>query len=35
MDWIYLAQYMDKWWALVKTVMKLLAPQNEVNFLTR
>lgn len=35
MDWFHLAQYIDKWRALVNTVMKLLGPQNEVNFLTR
>jgi len=35
MNWIHLAQYMDKWWDLVNTVMNLLGPQNGMNFLTR
>jgi hypothetical protein len=28
MDWIYLAQNRDQWWALVNTVMNLQVPYN-------
>jgi len=33
-DWIHLAQDRDQWQTLVKTVMDLLVPQKERNFLT-
>jgi len=33
-DWIHLAQDRDQWRTLVKTVMDLLVPQKERNFLT-
>jgi hypothetical protein len=33
-DWIHLAQDMDKWQALVNNVMSLRVPQNAGNFLT-
>jgi hypothetical protein len=32
--WIDLAQYRDKWWALVNAVMNLCVPYNAGNFLT-
>jgi len=34
MDWIDLAQDMDRWWALVNGVMNLRVPYNAGNFLT-
>jgi hypothetical protein len=34
MDWIHLAQYRDKWRALVNTVMNIRIPQNVGNFLS-
>jgi hypothetical protein len=34
MDWIYLAQDMDQWRALVNTVMNLQVPWNAGNFLS-
>jgi len=34
MDWIYLAQDVDRWMVLVNTVMKLRSPLNARNFLT-
>jgi hypothetical protein len=33
-DWIHLAQDVDRWWALVNTVMNILVPYNTGNFLT-
>jgi hypothetical protein len=33
-NWIELAQDMDRWWAIVNEVMKLRDPQNDRNFLT-
>jgi hypothetical protein len=33
-DWIHWAQDMDRWRALVNTVMNLRVPQNARNFLT-
>jgi len=33
-DWIYLAQDRDQWWALVKTVMNLRVPLEAMNSLT-
>jgi hypothetical protein len=32
-NWIYLAQDMEKWRAVVNTVTNLLVPQNVENFL--
>jgi len=34
MDWIYLAQDVDRWMVLVNTVMKRRCPLNAGNFLT-
>jgi hypothetical protein len=34
MDWIDLAQYSDRWRALVNAAMNLCVPQNARNFLT-
>jgi len=34
MDWMELAQDMDRWQTLVYTVMNLLVPKNAENFLT-
>jgi hypothetical protein len=34
MDWIKLAQDMDRWWALVNAVMNLRVQLNAGNFLT-
>ena len=34
MDWVDLAQNRDRWRDLVKSVMNLQVPQNEVNFLS-
>jgi hypothetical protein len=34
MDWIDMAQYRDRWPALVNTVMNLQVLQNSRNFLT-
>ena len=34
MDWIYLAQGMDRWRAVVKAVMNLRVPYNAGSFLT-
>ena len=33
-DWIYLAQDVDRWMVLVNTVMKRRCPLNAGNFLT-
>jgi hypothetical protein len=33
-DWIHLAQDMDKWQAVVNTVMNLRVPSKVVSFLT-
>jgi hypothetical protein len=33
-DWIALADDMDRWWALVNAVVNLRFPQNAENFLT-
>jgi hypothetical protein len=32
-DWIYLSQDREKWWAIVNTVMNLQVPENARNFL--
>jgi hypothetical protein len=34
MDWIELAQYRNRWQALIKAVMKFRVPQNAGNFST-
>jgi hypothetical protein len=34
MVWIELAQYRDRWWALVNAVVNLGVPSNAGNFLT-
>jgi hypothetical protein len=34
MEWIYLAQDRDRYWALVKVVMNFRVPYNVGNFLT-
>jgi hypothetical protein len=34
MEWIYLAQDVDRWLVLVNTIMKLRGPLNAENFLT-
>jgi hypothetical protein len=34
MDWIGLAQDIDRWWTLVSAVMNLQVPWNAENFLT-
>ena len=34
MDWIYLAQYRDRWQALVDAVINFWFPNNAGNFLT-
>jgi len=34
MDWIYLAQDMDRWRDLVNAVIYLWVPYNEKNFVT-
>jgi hypothetical protein len=33
-EWIYLVQYSDKWWAVVNTAMNPRVPYNAGNFLT-
>jgi hypothetical protein len=33
MDWVYLSQSWDRWWAHVNTVMNFQVPQNAGNFL--
>jgi hypothetical protein len=33
-NWIDLAQNVDRWWVLLKPVMNILAPQKAKNFLT-
>jgi hypothetical protein len=34
LDWTDLVQYRDRWWALVKVVMKLEVPNNTGNLST-
>jgi len=34
MDWIYLAQDRDRWWALENVATSLQVPQNARNFFT-